>query len=165
MENNTEILTKINSGDALLIAEAVQAIQENGDMNIAEALLNQLESIEDTHLVTVISNLLADIKETKFRELLIQKLQDATDTNTQSSLLRIIWESSLNYAPYLETFLQLLQEEDFAVAFEASTVIENMVHNLQPEQMEQLHEALHNIPEEKAYLIENIHEEINSREE
>ena len=35
MENNTEILTKINSGDALLIAEAVQAIQENGDLNIA----------------------------------------------------------------------------------------------------------------------------------
>ena len=46
MENNTEILTKINSGDALLIAEAVQAIQENGDLNIAESLLNQLKALK-----------------------------------------------------------------------------------------------------------------------
>ena len=165
MENNTEILTKINSGDALLIAEAVQAIQENGDLNIAESLLNQLESIKDSHIITIVSNLLADIKETKFRELLIQRLQNATDTNTKSALLRIVWESSLDYSPYLEIFIHLLQEEDFAVAFEASTVIENMVHNLSDKQFEQLHELIHQFPKEKAFLIENIHEEMNCKEE
>ncbi len=164
MENKTEILTKINSGDALLIAEAVQTIQESGDLNIAASLLDLLANIKDTHVITTISNLLADIKETRFRELLIQKLQNTTDTNTQSILLRIIWESSLDYSPYLTTFLHLLQEENFAVAFEASTVIENMVHNLSDEQFEQLHELLHRFPEEKAYLIENIHEEMNCKE-
>ncbi len=165
MENNNEILTKINSGDTLIIAEAIQAVRENGDLSIAEALLTQLENIHDTHVVTVISNLLADIKETKFRELLIQRLQSATDTNTRSALLRIVWESSLDYSPYLDIFLRLLQEEDFAVAFEASTVIENMVHNLSEEQFGRLHELLHRFPEEKAFLIENIHEEMNCKEE
>lgn len=165
MENNSEILTKINSGDEHLITEAVQAIQENGDLNIAEFLLNQLENMKDVHTITIISNILADIKETKFRELLIQKLQNATNTDVKSALLRIVWESSLDYSPHLDIFLHLLQEEDFTVAFEASTVIENMVHNLSDEQFEQLHKLLLHFPEEKSFLIENIHEEMNCKEE
>ena len=165
MENNSEILKKINSGEPELIAAAVQEVKENGDLNIAEALLLHLEQIKEPHLVTIVVNLLADIKENSFREVLIQKIQTTTNPEIKKELLRIVWESALDYSPWIEIFLDLLQQEDFEIAFEASTVIENMVHNLNEEQYQQLHEIIHSFPVDKQFLIENIHEEMNCQEE
>lgn len=49
--------------------------------------------------------------------------------------------------------------------FEASTVIENMVHHLSAEQRERLHGVIHGFPEEKRFLVENIHGEMECGEE
>ena len=165
MENNTEILNKLQSGDNGLITEAIQAVQENGDLNIAEALLATLRNIQDQHLETIIVNLLADIKEKKFADVIIRQIRETTDPGLKNQLLRIVWESSLDYTAHLELFLRLLQDEDFSVAFEASTVIENMIHNLTPAQREHLHSIICAFPEEKHFLVENIHEEMECPDE
>lgn len=164
MENNTEILTKINSGEPGLIAEAVQAVKEDGDLDIAGALLDHIGKLEDGHTLTIVTDLLADIKDNRFRDLLVRKLQASTDARVRSELLRIVWESALDYSDHLEEFLHLLQEEDFTVAFEASTVVENMVHHLTTEQREQVSEAIRHFPEEKQYLVEPIREELEQAE-
>ena len=62
-------------------------------------------------------------------------------------------------------FCGCLEEGEFAVAFEASTVIENMVHHLSAEQRERLHGVIHGFPEEKRFLVENIHGEMECGEE
>lgn len=161
MENNNEILDKINSGEPELIAVAVQEVKENGDLNIAEALLHHLPQIQDPHVVTIVVNLLADIKDNNFREILIRQIRETTNPEFKSELLRVVWESSLDYSAYLNVFLNILQGEDFMPAFEASTVIENMIHNLSEEQHRELHEIIHSFPEDKQFLIENIHNEMN----
>lgn len=161
MENNNDILHKINSGKPELIAAAVQEVKENGDLNIAEALLHHLAQIQDPHVVTIVVNLLADIKDNNFREILIREIRETTNPEIKSELLRIVWESSLDYSAYLSVFMNILQEEDFMPAFEASTVIENMIHNLSEEQHRELHEMIHSFPEDKQFLIENIHDEMN----
>lgn len=165
MENNNDILQKLSSGDQELINEAIQAIKENGDLGIAEALLDYLEKLEDAHLTTLIVSLLADIKENKFREVLIRKIQDTHNPQVKSELLRIVWESALDYSLYLDTFIDMLQNEDFSVAFEASTIIENMVHHLTPEQHHRLHEVFASFPADKQFLIENIHDEMHCCDE
>ena len=71
MENNKEILNKIGSGEPEQLAQAVKEIKENGDLSIAEELVNLLEQISDQHLLTVIINLLADIKDNEFRKIVI----------------------------------------------------------------------------------------------
>lgn len=164
MENNSDILKKINSGEPELIAEAVQEVKENGDLNIAEALLKNLEQIKEPHLVTIVVNLLADIKENSFRDILVQKIQTTTNTDVKKELLRIVWESALDYSAWIGVFLELLQQDDFEIAFEASTVIENTVHNLSEEQLRELYEIIHSFPEEKQYLVENIQDEMNCLE-
>lgn len=160
MENNNDILNKINSGEPEVIAEAVKEIKENGDLSIAEALIRNLQNIREAHTVTVVVNLLADIKDNNFREILIKEIQSATSSDIKIELLRIVWESSLDYSAYLNVFLELLRHCDFAIAFEASTVIENMVHHLNEEQKSKLHEVITAFPTDKQYLIANIHAEI-----
>lgn len=160
MENKA-LLEKISSGDDEQIAEALRDFKENGDLQAAGALLDHLRQIKDERLVTTLSNLLADIKDSQFRALLISKLEKAEDERTRSGLLRIIWESALDYSAYLDVFLRLLQDESFLVAFEASTVIENLVHRLSLEQIDRLREAIRHFPEEKEFLVENIREAID----
>lgn len=161
MENNNDILNKINSGEPELVEEAVKQVKENGDLSVAEALLQHLEQIQDPHTTTIVVNLLADIKENNFREILIRHIQSTTSQTIKSELLRIIWESSLDYSAYLDIFLELLQSKDFAIAFEASTIIENMIHHLTEEQLAQLHRLIETFPDDKRYLIENIHTEMD----
>lgn len=160
MENKA-LLEKISSGDDEQIAEALRDFKENGDLQAAGALLDHLRQIKDERLVTTLSNLLADIKDSQFRALLISKLEKAEDERTRSGLLRIIWESALDYSAYLDVFLRLLQDESFLVAFEASTVIENLVHRLSLEQIDRLREDIRHFPEEKEFLVENIREAID----
>ncbi len=164
MENNSDILKKIHSGEPEIIAEAVKEIKENGDLTIAEALLQNLAQIQDPRLMTIVANLLADIKDTHFCELLIHSIETTTDSDIKTQLLRIVWESSLNYAAYLDVFLHILREDNFSVAFETSTVIENMVHNLTEEQQAKLTVTLAEFPEDKKFLAENILAELAGRE-
>ena len=156
-----EILKKIQSGEPELLTEAVKEIKENGDLSIAQMLLEHLGEIRDPRTMTVLANLLADIKENAFREVLIRQLQSTDQPSVKTELLRIVWESSLDYSVYLPVFLELLQNEDFKVAFEASTVIENMVHQLAPGQHRQLHEFIESFPADKQFLVGNIHAEMD----
>ena len=114
--------------------------------------------------ITIIANLLADIKDNQFKDLLIQKLEQTSEGTLKKELLRIVWESSLDYSSYLDHFLQILQEDDFTVAFEASTVIENLVPHLMPEQRTKLTDILQVFPEDKKFLAENILEELSYQE-
>lgn len=160
METNNEILKKVQSGNPELLAEAVKEIKENGDLSIAQALVETLQDMRDSHTMKTIVNLLADIKENAFREIVINQLQTTSQSAVKVELLRMIWESSLDYSQYLPIFLEILQNDEFSIAFEASTVIENAVHNLTEEQQVQLHEFIETFPEDKQFLIENIHAEL-----
>lgn len=165
MENTDDIRKKINSNDPELLAEAIKDIKENGDLNIAETLLSILPTLCEPHTQTTIINLLADIKDNNFRPLLIKNIQATTDSSLKKLLLRIVWESALDYSPYLEVFIHILQNDEFTTAFEASTVIENMVRNLSKQQRNILLQTIETFPAEKKFLIENIHEEMESYEE
>lgn len=165
MENNKEIIERLKSGDSTLVEAAVREVQENGDLGMAGVLLECLGEMEEGGQSTVVSGLLADIKDSGFRKLLMDRLKEAKSDRERCALLRVVWESALDYSAYLEVFLQLLQEGEFSVAFEASTVIENMVHRLSREQYQRLHEVVHGFPEEKRFLVENIHEEMECGEE
>ena len=108
MENNEEILKKISSGDPEAIAEAVDTVKENGDLVIAGKLLDILSQPLAPSTITIIANLLADIKDNQFKDLLIQKLEQTSEGTLKKELLRIVWESSLDYSSYLDHFLQIL---------------------------------------------------------
>ncbi len=165
MDRNEEILKKIHSNDPEQIHEAIQAVKENGDLEIARTLLGQLGQISEPHTTTLLVNLLADIKENNFRDVLIQQLKETDEPAIQCHLLRIIWESSLDYSAYLDLSLQFLSRADFTVAFEASTVIENMVNHLDKTQKEKLHRFISAFPGDKLFLVENIHEEMHHSQE
>jgi hypothetical protein len=165
MENNAEIVGRLRSGEPEVVEAAVREVREKGDLEVAAALLGCLGELGEGRLATTVCNLLADVRDSRFRALLMERLEASRDEGERCALMRVVWESALDYSAYLEVFLRLLEEGEFAVAFEASTVIENMVHHLSAEQRERLHGVIHGFPEEKRFLVENIHGEMECGEE
>lgn len=165
MENQNELLKKISTNDPEAIAEAVKEIKENGDNTVISPLLDILSNQPDVHIVSGIVNLLADIKESHFREILLERIRQEKNPQIKAILLRIAWESSLDYSAHLDLFMDILLNDEFISAFEASTLIENFVHNLTEEQHHQLHALFEKIPADKQFLIENIIKEMEHEEE
>lgn len=157
MENKEDILKKINSEDTAIRQEAIEAIHKEGDLTIVPDLFNLLLSGKNHRETTELINLLADIKENAFKELLITQIRTTRDATAKSLLLRICWESSLDYAEYAELFTDILLQDDFIAALEAATILENLTH-WDTAQKQQTQQKLRTAKtsDEKQFLIDNV---------
>mgnify|MGYP001046011424 FL=1 len=85
----------------------------------------------------------------------MDKLINAPEGSGKANLLRICWESAIDFSEYLDVFVDMLLHEDFIAALEASTVIENLHGNI-PE--EKIHIAIQRLKsesnEDNAFLLE-----------
>lgn len=165
MENKDDILKKIKSDDPQLRAEAWQNIKEEGDITIVPALLQLLLSVTDHQITTELISLLSDIKENAFKELLIGQIRTTTAAGPKSLLLRICWESSLDFSAHAPLLAEIVLNDDFIAALEAATTLENMT--LPPEKQTEILTYLQKetVPEEKQFLIDNIVNEWSAKEQ
>lgn len=161
MDQN-DLLRKINSGDTELVTDALREIKEEGDLSLIPALLDILDNQSESDISAGIIRLLSDVKDNDFREILINRIQQTSSPKVKSVLLRIVWESTLNYSGNLDLFTDILLQDEFISAFEASTVIENMIYQLNTAQLKKLNELFSTpgFPEDKRFLIGNILEEM-----
>lgn len=155
MENKEDILKKLGSEDIELRQEALAAVKNEGDITIVPALLDILTTAKD-HKTTELVNLLADIKDNAFPQIVIDRIRTTTEAIPKSRLLRLCWESALDFSPYIVLFAELTLQEDFTVALEASTAIEN-IHRIDEEKRKEAIRILKqgSPNEEKQFLIDN----------
>lgn len=168
MENKEDLLKKLNSCEPDLLAEAIAEIKKNGDISIVSSLLDILASKPDNYTTAALISLLADIKENDIKEVITRRIKANPDTEQKSLLIRICWESSLDYSDYLDLFADIMLHDDFNVAFEASTAIENMLHNITQEKRCQLIKTLSafkNPDEKRKFLIDELLNSISLTEE
>lgn len=165
MENQNELLKKIGSNDPEAVLEAIREIKENGDHSIIVPLLDILSSQPDTLVVSGIVGLLADIRESSFRDILLERIRQEKNPHVKATWLRIAWESSLDYSGELDLFTDILLNDDFVAAFEASTLIENFIPHLTEDQLHRLRDFFGQVPEDKQFLVENIIEEMEHEAE
>ncbi|MBC5621976.1 MULTISPECIES: hypothetical protein [Butyricimonas] len=156
MENKQDILKQLADSDMEVVKSAIEQIKQEGDISIASELLDILLRSQDTTVITNITSLLSDVKDSDFKTILMDKLINATSESGKANLLRICWESAIDFSEYLDVFVDMLLNEDFITALEASTVIENLGGKI-PE--EKIHIAIKrlqaNSDENKNFLLED----------
>lgn len=157
MENKDDVLKRLSSEDPDCRKEAIEIIKTEGDLSIIPALLNLLCSGQNHAITSEVISLLSDIKDNHFKDLLIERIKTTPDALPKSLLLRICWESALDFSEYAEMFAGMLLSEDFIVALEAATILENMFLPA-PETCASITHLLKNAHtgEEKQFLIDNV---------
>ena len=156
MENKQDILKQLSSNDMDMVKGAIEQIKQEGDISIVPELLDILLQSQDTNTITNLTALLSDVKESDFKTVLMDKLINATSDTGKANLLRICWESAIDFSEYLDIFVDMLVHDDFITALEASTVIENLQGKI-PEA--KIHNAIKFLEtednEDKSFLLED----------
>ena len=156
MENKQDILKQLASNDMEVVKSAIEQIKQEGDISIASELLDILQQSQDTAVITNLTALLSDVKDSDLKTILMDKLINATSDTGKANILRICWESAIDFSEYLDVFVDMLLSEDFITALEASTVIENLGGKIPEEKLLTAIKRLeNNSDEDKNFLLED----------
>jgi hypothetical protein len=92
---------------------------------------------DDRHKADRVQVLAFIKKEPKAAELLMTAIQEAGPVE-RKKLLTACWEADLDCTPYLDMFADIVMKDDFPIAMEALTSIENMHGVISTAQAEQI---------------------------
>jgi len=155
-----EILTNLKSADTDSLLETIGQIRKSGNSIVLGELIALLHQTEAVEIKKNILNLLSELKDKPSAHALINAIKSEKYVNERAELIACCWQNGLNYNEYLPFFIDLVINEEFLIAFEAFTVIENMTGRIEDviidNEVIKLNEALVNSSEQKAYLLNGL---------
>jgi hypothetical protein len=171
-QKTKQIIKNLQSDDSSLIKNTIKELRDSGNSGYIPFLIELLHSTDNSEIKQLIIKLLNDLKHSDAIPKIIEAIQNGKYSDERQSLVSVCWENGLDFSQYLSLFVDLVIEEEFSVAFEAFTVIENMNSNIddsvKEEQVQKIKNNLDGAHEEKAYLLNNLIEiipHIKEREE
>lgn len=158
--DHNSILKDLQSSDSLKVIEALEKLRVSGKTSDIPVLLEMLHQSQDKEIRSKISGLFANLKEKEAIPLIVEAIQEQIYAPELQLLVSCCWENGLDYSNYLPVFVDLLIRSDFLIAFEAYTVITNMVTTIDQAiidiEIEKLDRAMHTTTDEKKVLILDV---------
>lgn len=154
------ILKNLKSVDSEKVIETIEELRVSGKTSDIPVLLELLHSSENVEVKSKITSLLGNLKDRAGIPLIIEAIQDQKYAPELKQLISCCWENGLDYSDYLPVFVDLLIAQDFLVAFEAYTVITNMVTTIDQAkidiEIEKLDQGMRSTTDEKKVLMLDV---------
>jgi hypothetical protein len=154
------IISNLKSTDPDFLLETIEKVRESGNHLILPELIELLHNTELPEIKKSVLSLLSELKNKESVPLLMTAIKNEKYANERKDLVACCWQNGLNYNTFIPAFIDLVIKEEFLVAFEAFTVIENMVGNIEEEVIEaeliKIKDALKDAGEQKAYLLNGL---------
>lgn len=131
---------------------AVKSLKIHGDESVIEPLIQTWIGTESEKLKIEIEDLLNTIKSTKVPEVLVSCLNNPKYSEARQTMLVSMWNSGLDYRPYLGDIASATVEGDFMAAMECITILENLEGQLEEDQV------MDALLVFKTYLVDNREE-------
>lgn len=131
MEVN-DIVANLRSGNPEVVIQGIEELKEIGKVAHFPVLIDLLRKTDNYEIKKRIYTLFAELKSTDTVPLLMASIQNKEYKEELKELVSCCWQNGLNYSSYLPVFVDLVITEEFSVAFEALTVIENMYGKIDP---------------------------------
>jgi hypothetical protein len=159
-----EILSHLKSTDPEFVLKTIDKIRDSGNSFVMEGLIDLLHDTELPEIKKSILNLFSELKNKESIPVIIAAIKNEKYANERKELVACCWQNGLIFNDYLPVFIDIVINEDFIVAFEAFTVIENMYGRIEDEMIDaeilKIKNALKNADEQKAYLLNGLLEVI-----
>ena len=144
VSNKYSILaSELKDSDDAEFEEEINSIREKGDIQMIPDLV---EFIKDEDIDTLrrhkIAELLGDITTTYAREILIESIDSLRGKPALAILISSLWQSRLDFTPWLSTFVEIMFDDELYSAIEAITLIENSVEKLDENQKNELRNSI-----------------------
>lgn len=158
--NNQNILKGLQSADSIRVIETLEELRISGKVSDIPFLIELLHLNPEPEIKSKIIDLFANLKESDAIPLIVEAIQNQKYAPELKELVACCWENGLDYSNYLSIFVNLLIESDFVVAFEAYTVIVNMIAKIEQSKIDseigRLENAIHIATDQKKELMREV---------
>ena len=150
----------IKTGNPELVDHALDEIKHKGDDTYIAPLLAFVHQPIPKEAREKIFQLFTDLKHENSVDAFVAELKLETNLEILERMVAACWQNGLNYSQYLSWFVDLVIGQDFQIAFEAFTVIENMYGkiegDLEASLLSKIEKSLPSADERKHYLLKGL---------
>jgi hypothetical protein len=156
----SRLKSAFKSGNQDVIDHALEEIKSNGDDTYISPLVEYVHQNLPKENKERIFQLFDDLKHENSVDQLVCELKNEIDPDVLERLVASCWQNGLNYSKHLPFFVHLVMDQEFQIAFEAFTVIENMYgkidRDVENELITAIEKRLSDSEERKKYLLKGM---------
>jgi hypothetical protein len=160
LDKLSRLKSSIKSGNPELIDHALEEIKNKGDDTYISPLIEFLHQTTNKEIKEKVYGLFVDLKHEESVDILINAMENENDLDVLERLLAACWQNGLNYSKHLPYFVQLIIDQEFQIAFEAFTVIENMYGKIDGDiesmLLGKIEKSIPSADEKKQYLLKGL---------
>ncbi len=160
LDKLNRLKSAIKSGNPELIDHALDEIKDHGDDTFITPLIEFIHQNLSRDVKEKIFQLFTDLKHENSVDQFIHELQNEKDLDILERLVASCWQNGLDYSKYLPWFVHLVIDQEFQIAFEAFTVIENMYGKIEGDvetlAIEKIEKSIPIAEERKQYLLKGL---------
>ena len=139
----SNLAAELKDSDDTEFENEINSIREKGDVEMIPALV---EFIKDEAIDMLrrhkIAELLGEITTISAREILIESIDSLRGKPALAIVISSLWQSRLDFTPWLNIFVEIMFDEELYSAIEAITLIENSVEKLDDNQKSELRNSI-----------------------
>jgi hypothetical protein len=160
LDKLNRLKSAIKSGNQELIDHALDEIKYKGDDTYIAPLIEFIHQISSKEVKENIFQLFVDLKHENSVDQLVSELKNEKDLDILERLVACCWQNGLDYSKHLPYFVQLVIDQEFQIAFEAFTVIENMYGKIEGDVetmlIEKIGKRIPEVEDRKQYLLKGL---------
>jgi len=155
---NPTIKEDLFSAETKTVISAIGAIKKKGNKLYIPFLIDLLNSQPEKEIEDEIKQLLGTVKDKETIESFIEAIQNEKYKSILKTILVVCWQNGLDFSSYTPVFLDIIINEEWEIAFEAFTIIDNFEYVPEHEVVEiaitKIETALKTANEQKTYFLE-----------
>lgn len=161
---NTTIKEDLFSAETKTVISAISTIEKKGNNLYIPFLFDLLNSHPEKEIEDKIKQLLATVKDKGSVKSFIEAIQNENYKSILKTILVACWHNGLDFSSYTPVFLDIIINDEWEIAFEAFTIIDNFEYIPEQEIVEKsiqiIDNTLKSVNEQKAYLLEEARKKI-----
>lgn len=119
-------LREIRLGKRKNINDGLTILREIGDESVIPPIIDLWNKGITPSAAELIKEFIGNLKSTPTKDKIMEFIFDENYKKIKKDLLETIWNSKVDYSDYLIDFLTLAIQEEFLIALECVTIIENL---------------------------------------
>jgi hypothetical protein len=121
------LIKNLNSNDHNLVLETIQNLRYNGKVYYIPVVIELLRNTNIDEIKNSIACFLNDLKYQRAVNELVNAIQNKRYEKERETIISACWQSGLDFSRHIKTFVKLCFTENYQVAIEAFSVIENSI--------------------------------------
>jgi len=155
-----QVKKNLFSANTDVVISAIETIKNKGNKLYIPILFDLLNSSPEPEIEREIMDLLETVKDKEAVNSFVRAIEDDKYKQIRKSLLIACWQNGLDFSTFLPVFVDMIINEDWEIAFEAFTIIDNLEFLPSEEIINKsvalVKDALPSVDEQKRYFLNEI---------